>query len=328
MSDTMSAPHSSDDKGEYQIKSSGSDGIKITFNKTKMSKGLKSPKHTGLKPGVNSGPASKKSSGSGKSSSQKLLYSKSSSSSSLDSSHPTILNFKSSSQPGKSSRDNKSNEAGSSSFANFTGSSNDMLKNMLSLASPGPRPDIMKAFDRKFQIPKLSARVKSDEKPSTDEAFNSMHPRSAPTTPIQSSNPSPTMDFMRDGSSSQFQISQQKFLPSQSQQNKFFDHNQVNQSKKLFKSVSSEQLYGDSIDRYSSGSGSNATDNAETDFQAFLKAQTRKSDSSASMPLKSPKHPLGIDGNMNQAGDGQGMPEVRNVFNDNDLIDLNFGTDL
>jgi hypothetical protein len=36
-------------KSEYQIKSSGTstDGIKITFNKTKKSSGSKSPKHTG-----------------------------------------------------------------------------------------------------------------------------------------------------------------------------------------------------------------------------------------------------------------------------------------
>jgi len=49
MSDAL--PGGDEKKSEYMIKSSGSDGIKITFNKTKSSKGLKSPKHTGLKPG-------------------------------------------------------------------------------------------------------------------------------------------------------------------------------------------------------------------------------------------------------------------------------------
>jgi hypothetical protein len=52
MADTIMTPPS-EKKGEYQIKSSGtsSDGIKITFNKTKKSSESKSPKHTGLKPG-------------------------------------------------------------------------------------------------------------------------------------------------------------------------------------------------------------------------------------------------------------------------------------
>lgn len=308
MSDTLSSPSGEDNKGEYQIKSSGSDGIKITFNKTK-SKGSKS---TGLKPGVNSGPASKKSSSGTKSSSQKLLYSKSSSSSSLDTSSSSLLNFKTSPQSGKSSKD-KVDGAGSS-FASFSSNSNDMLKNMLNLASTGP--DIMKAFDRKFQIPKLSAtRGKSDDKTTSDETFNSMLPRSAPSTPMQSSTPSPTLDFMRDNG--QFQMNQQKFLPQQQQQ-KFFEQNQ---NKKLFKSVSSEQIYGDNaIEKFSTGSG----DVPESDFQAFLKAQARKSDTSMHH-LKSPMQ-LAIDGNMNQAGDG--LAEGRNAFNDNDLIDLNFGSEL
>lgn len=45
----MTPPGITEKKGEYQIKSSGtsSDGIKITFNKTKKSSGSKSPKHTG-----------------------------------------------------------------------------------------------------------------------------------------------------------------------------------------------------------------------------------------------------------------------------------------
>lgn len=49
VNDAMVAPDNENKRSEYQIKSSGSDGIKITFNKTKSFKS-KSPKHTGLKP--------------------------------------------------------------------------------------------------------------------------------------------------------------------------------------------------------------------------------------------------------------------------------------
>lgn len=325
MSD-MSAPTGEEKKSEYQIKSSGSDGIKITFNKTKASKGSKSPKHTGLKPGVNSGPASKKSSQSSKSSSsssQKLLYQKSSSSGSLNSSSTTVPSPKSTSQPGKSSSKERSKEGSVSPFSNFSGNSNDMLKNMLNLASPSPRTDIMKAFDKKFQIPKLSARGKSDDKPAFDDAqgFNSA-PRSAPSTPIQSLTPSPTMDFMRDASSSSGQF-QQKFF-SNPQQNKFLDQQQQRQNKKLFKSVSTEQLYGEAMEKSSSsgadknrGSGNEITD---SDFQAFLRAQSKMNDSSVSMHLvKSPME--GMQSNNNSA---QQMSDNANVFNDDDLMDLNF----
>lgn len=320
---TDTAPGGEDHKSEYQIKSSGSDGIKITFNKTKMSKGLKgSPKHTGLKPGVTSGPASKKSSQSSKSS-QKLLYSKSSSSSSLEASNSAHL-FKSSSQPGKSS---SSKDRDLNQFPSFSGSSNDMLKNMLNLASPVPRSDIMKAFDRKFQIPKLSARGKTDEKPAVVEetqGFNSVHPRSAPSTPLQSSTPSPTMDYMRDGSSSSSStMAQQKFLPSPQQQKQFHDNSQS--SKKLFKNVSSEQLFGEPIPKFSNDSrAGGASEISDLDFQTFLKSQSRKPEPSASVSMhlmKSPMHQLGMDGNMNQAAEA-------GVFSDNDLIDLNFGNEL
>lgn len=320
---TDAAPMGEDHKSEYQIKSSGSDGIKITFNKTKMSKGMKgSPKHTGLKPGVTSGPASKKSSQSSKSS-QKLLYSKSSSSSSLEATNPAHLSFKSSSQPGKSSS-SKERSSDLSQFASFSGNSNDMLKNMLNLASPVPRSDIMKAFDRKFQIPKLSAR-KNDEKPTASEdsqGFNSVHPRSAPSTPLQSSTPSPTMDFMRDGSSSSSSsMAQQKFHPSPQQQKQFHENSQS--SKKLFKSVSTEQLFGEQIPKFVNDTRTGG-EISDLDFQAFLKSQSRKPEPSASVSMhlmKSPMHQLGMDGNMNQAAEG-------NVFNDNDLIDLNFGNEL
>ena len=305
-------PSGEEKKGEYQIKSSGSDGIKITFNKTKSSKGLKSPKHTGLKPGVNSGPASKKSSQSSKSSSHKLLFQKSSSSGSLSSPGCRIPSPKSSSQPGKSSSREKSKEI-INPFASFTGSSNDMLKNMLNLATPTPRTDIIKAFDRNFQIPKLSARGKSDDKPLIDEAqpFNMIHPRSAPSTPIQSSTPSPTMDYMREGSSgSHYHMGHPKFLPSSQHQNKFID------DKKLFKSMSTEQLLGN-IEKPSLGTNNmrSSEEINHEDFQTFLRAQSKLNDSSVSM------RQISMEGM--QSGGSQQMTENPNMLRD-DLRDLNF----
>lgn len=313
----MSTPGGDEKKSEYQIKSSGSDGIKITFNKTKSSKGSKSPKHTGLKPGVNSGPASKKSS-SKSSSSQKLLFQKSSSSGSLNSSSSTVPSPKSSSNPAKSSSKERSKEGSVSPFSGFSGSSNDMLKNMLNLASPSPRSDMMKAFDKKFQIPKLSARGKSDDKPAVEEPqpFNAMHPRSAPSTPIQSLTPSPTMDFMREGSSgNQFQMAQQKYFNTQPP-NKFVDQ-QRQQNKKLFKSVSSEQLYGES----SGDKIRSSNEITDADLQAFIRAQSKMNESSSAMHMmKSP-----MDGNIMQPSGGQQIPDrqTANVFDD-DLMDLNF----
>lgn len=327
MSDAMSAPSGEEKKSEYQIKSSGSEGIKITFNKTKSSsKGSKSPKHTGLKPGVNSGPASKKSSSqSSKSSSQKLLFQKSSSSGSLNTFSSTVPSPKSSSQPGKSSSKDKSKESSNSPFSSFAGSSNDMLKNMLNLASPTPRTDIMKAFDKKFQIPKLSARGKSDDKSSLEDiqSFNSLHPRSAPTTPIQSSSPSPTMDFMRDGSSSSQMQMAPKFFSNVQQQNKFIDQQRHN--KKLIKSVSSDQLYGEPDKPPAAADKSrNPSEISDADFQAFLRSQTKINDSSVSMHIvKSPLRQISIDGMMQSSGSQQ-LSDVANVFNDDDLMDLNF----
>lgn len=314
ISDAMSTPGEEKKTGEYQIKSSGSDGIKITFNKTKASKGSKSPKHTGLKPGVNSGPASKKSSSSSsKSSSQKLMFQKSSSSGELTGkSSSTVPSPKSSSQPGKSS---SKKEGSVSPFSNFAGSSNDMLKNMLNLASPSPRSDIMKAFDKKFQIPKLSARGKSDDKPPVDDSLNLMHPRSAPSTPIQSLTPSPTMDFMREGSSGgQFQMKQQNFFPNMQQHNKFIDPQRHN--KKLFKSISSEQLAEEKPQTVDKVRGSNEITDA--DFQAFLRAQSKMND-----PMqKSPFHQLGMDAGMMSSGGSQQQMNDGSVFNDDDLLNF------
>lgn len=275
------------------IKSSGSDGIKITFNKTKSSKGSKSPKHTGLKPGVNSGPKSSKSS------SQKLLYQKSSSSGSLSYSSSTVPSPKSSSQPGKSSSSSKE-KSKDILFSSF--SSNDMLKNMLNLGSPAPRSDLIKAFDKKFQIPKLSAR-KVEDKPSDGSSFNLVHPRSAPSTPLQSSTPSPTMDHLREPSSSQFQMSQQRPFSNLQPPFKLQD---TQRSKKLFKSVSSEQLFDGAVEHRHSSKNDEITD---VDFQTFLKAQSRLKESSVSMHLVK-------GGNNQQSGDSS--------VNDSDLMDLNF----
>ncbi|CRL02750.1 CLUMA_CG015829, isoform A [Clunio marinus] len=307
MSDAIATSHGDEKKGEYQIKSSGSDGIKITFNKTKSSKSPKSPKHTGLKPGVNSGPASKKSSQSHKSSSQKLLYQKSNSSGSLNPQTFT-MSPKSSSQPSRSSSKERSKEGSVSPMSGFAGTSNDMLKNMLKMASTGPRPDVIKSFDKNFQIPKLSSRGKSDEKTSFEDNFKLMHPRSAPTTPVHHLTPSPTLDFMRDGGAggNLFQPSMQNsFLTSNQQLN----NKSVNQNKKLFKSVSSEHLPGEENEKFPKSSDSN-----DNDFQTFLRAQSKMNDQAVSMQIfKS----IDLGGNMTQSGGNLQMND--SMFNDDDL---------
>lgn len=279
INDTLSPLSGEEKKGEYQIKPSGSDGIKITFNKTKSSKGSKSPKHTGLKKGVNSGPASKKTSQS-ITSSHKLLFQKSSSSGSLSSSVYTAPSPKSLSQPGKSSSKEKSKDSNISSFSSLVGSSTDMLKNMLNLTAPMPRTDIMKAFDRNFQIPKLSARAKSDDKQALDEVqpCNSLHPRSAPSTPIQSSTPSPTMDCIRESSGAG--LYQPKIFGSSHHQNKYIE-NQT-QNEKLFKSASSEQLYDDA-EKASISVIRNSIDLSDNGFQGFLRTQSKVNESSTSL---------------------------------------------
>lgn len=171
--------------GEYMVKPS-SDGIKITINKTRSkdasksglkssssgsssSSGNGSPKtHTGLKPGVNSGPASKKpqttlpvKQGSGKSSSKLITGSKS-----------TSASLKSI----KSSRDSKvrSLKPGEKSTSIFSSSKSDSKKSspsalredgeykLLNASSAMTQQLVvegfMKQLDTKFQIPKLSQR--------------------------------------------------------------------------------------------------------------------------------------------------------------------------
>lgn len=172
-----------------------------------------------------------------------------------------------------------------------------MLKNMLNLPSPTPRVDLMKSF----QIPKLSARAKSDDKPLTDDQ---MHPRSAPTTPSHPMAPSPTLDM------SQFGQQQHKFFSSiqQQQQQKFMEQQQ--RQKKLFKSASSEFLY----DSQTSQSDGLAGMRGDAEFQAFLRAQS------------------GNDMGMNiDAGGSAGSQQMpTNLFNDgDDGLNLDFiGSDI
>ncbi|KAL5278647.1 MED1 family protein [Megaselia abdita] len=142
---------------EYMIKPS-EDGMKITINKTKMAYGTpNSPKkHTGLKPGVNSGPSMKKFSTS--SSSTKHAFQKSNSSGSLPSApipQPT-------------------NPA-------------DVMK-LLQFSTPNGD-----ALMKSFQIPKLS---RNNNTANSQDSKNSIRPISAPSTPVPSFKPSPNPHSM------------------------------------------------------------------------------------------------------------------------------------
>lgn len=369
----------------------------MTLNKTKSSSksgsgGSKSvsssPKHhTGLKPGVNSGPASKKSSSSSSQSgsssssknlSQKFLYQKSSSSGSLGQSYnakQSSPKASSQSQPGKSSSSSSSfskdkpmsasKERSNSPFpSGLANSSKDMLK-MLSFASQSqPLEGLMKSFDaaKKFQIPKLSARGKSDDKPVPEDVssghFAALHQQqqhkfnssSAPTTPIQSQTPSPTptgemnknsMEFLRESGQIANNYGQKYFSNINSQQNKFLNEQQQrqNKNKKLFKSVSSEQLYGDDIRKKNS-----KPELTESDFQAIFRSQSadkavenqQNQPSTVSLHIvKSPlptstmalmqsettmMQSLGAQPMMSVGGSG-GVGGSTNIFTDDDLMD-------
>jgi hypothetical protein len=253
-----------------------------------------------LKPGVQSGPASKKSqsSKSSSSSSQKLLFQKSNSSSALpSSSSANVPSPKSTSQPGKASR----KESSMSPFysGNSGSSSNDMLKNMLNLPSPTPRVDIMKAFDKKFQIPKLSARAKSDDKAAIDIES---HAKSAPTTPSHPMD-NPAMDILSGFSQQQKFFSQQKLLEQQKQQ-------------KIFKSASSEHLY-DTKPSIVNQAVTPSMRSSDGDFQAFLRAQSNNSNFNMGM----------MDANLMMQNNQQ---LSGGLFNDNDDgLNLDFiGNDL
>lgn len=186
-----------------------------------------------------------------------------------------------------------------SSFA--SGYSNDMLKSMLNQASLAPV-----TFDKKFQIPKLSARSSKpeNEKAAFDEAsnFNAMHPRSAPATP------SPSMEGQLSINPNQYQMTQQKSFANTQQPNKIND--QQNRNKKLFKSVSSEQLFNETIEKLTN----NSDEINSADFQAFLRAQSRLKDSSVSMQIS--QNPM-----RNNVSSQQSM---ESALNEGDLLDLNF----
>lgn len=152
-------PGTSQEDNEYMIKPS-EDGMKITINKTKMGYGTpNSPKkHTGLKPGVNSGPSMKKFSSS---SSTKHAFQKSNSSGSLPSapiSQPT-------------------NPA-------------DVMK-LLQFSTPNGD-----ALMKSFQIPKLSRNNNTASNPNPQDSKNSIRPTSAPSTPVPSFKPSPNPHSM------------------------------------------------------------------------------------------------------------------------------------
>lgn len=153
-------PGTSQEDNEYMIKPS-EDGMKITINKTKMGYGTpNSPKkHTGLKPGVNSGPSMKKFSSS---SSTKHAFQKSNSSGSLPSApipQPT-------------------NPA-------------DVMK-LLQFSTPNGD-----ALMKSFQIPKLSRNNNTTTTAAADSKNNhSIRPTSAPSTPVPSFKPSPNPHSM------------------------------------------------------------------------------------------------------------------------------------
>ncbi|XP_055703835.1 mediator of RNA polymerase II transcription subunit 1 [Phlebotomus papatasi] len=227
----------------YMVKPS-LDGMKITINKTRNKEsspkttestgklnlgsgsgggsGSNSPKtHTGLKPGVNSGPASKKSqqnssnlSGTSKSSSSsdsnRSSFQKSNSSGSLSgssskvsgngsggftktSSGSDLSKVSSTVNHGSSEkqRTEKSKAPQKNTFESVFLQANREADAMKKLGFGGSTMEgFMKALDKKFQIPKLSARSAS-----TDEVKKESRPvssSSAPTTPIPLMMASPT----------------------------------------------------------------------------------------------------------------------------------------
>ncbi|CAD7081015.1 unnamed protein product [Hermetia illucens] len=216
----------SNQNSEYMIKPS-LDGMKITINKTRTKdspssagsnssnskggststpgsfskifstsgggSGSGSPKrHTGLKPGVNSGPASKKSQ-SGQSFSKLNLgsqsypnipgrgnFQKSSSSGSLSSSTSSKSSYSSSKSLSSSSLSNAADSLKKDKAKNRTDAS-DVMK-MLGFASP--MEGFMKSLNTKFQIPKLSARTNDDSKKSDPSRVNSSSTVLSSTTAV------------------------------------------------------------------------------------------------------------------------------------------------
>lgn len=199
--------------GEYMVKPS-SDGMKLTINKTRSkeskssgfkssSSGSGSPKtHTGLKPGVNSGPASKKphqvsqqknTMNSSKTGNGGIPSSKSSSRSSSSPIPGALKPVKSSSGSPKLSETNrrdKSSRQPNKGEKSLFGKSQDMRKvsplglredgegDRFKLHSGKMEPSMVvegltKTLDTKFQIPKLSQRINAadaDQKKSVSPA--------------------------------------------------------------------------------------------------------------------------------------------------------------
>jgi mediator of RNA polymerase II transcription subunit 1 len=180
--------------GEYMVKPS-SDGMKLTINKTrtkdssKMKSGSGSPKtHTGLKPGVNSGPASKKpqqksssgslvKSGSGKTSSLKSSLVKSGSSSNRSQGSPkTDPNRpRDKPRPPKSDKSIFSVSKSDAKTRSPTSEPSDGYKSAPLAISPQLVVEgLMKPLlDTKFQIPKLSARNSNPEESKKEKSSDS-----------------------------------------------------------------------------------------------------------------------------------------------------------
>jgi mediator of RNA polymerase II transcription subunit 1 len=184
---SSSSQKSSDSKNgvknsEYMVKSS-SDGIKITINKTKKDGSSKSsssssssyksssslpssPKHTGLKPGVISGPASKKTQQKSNSSSSSSRNSSPSSSKQSSSSKSGTLSPSTS----KSSSSSKSNSSPKSSSSDKSRSKNDKSSSKDRRPSPSTFKDDQDG-EKAFKI--LAAQAKLDiEMPKLDTKFH------------------------------------------------------------------------------------------------------------------------------------------------------------
>lgn len=194
-----------------------------------------------------------------------------------------------------------------------------MLKNMLNLPSPTPRIDLMKAFDKKFQIPKLSRPKNNNDGVTisgTDD--HSTHPRSAPTTPSHTLTPSPTLEY-RDAQFSMGQP-QKQFFSNLHQQQKFIE--QQHKQKKLYKSASSEQIY-ENQDNNQRMSPIDSFRPSDADFQAFLRAQTKNNVDMGLNLMES----MSAGGNQQQQ---QQQQVTSNIFNDaDDGLNLDFiGNDL
>ncbi|KAI5745156.1 hypothetical protein M8J76_008725 [Diaphorina citri] len=178
--------------GEYQVKHS-SDGMKITINKTKtLTKIAKpsssSPKFTGLKPGVISGPASKKSStlsskpptlssssgsstSTGGSSSSKISSSSASSSSGVTGSSTSSSSSKLSSSSSSSS--SKSSSPSLSTKSNFKTSSSSSSSSSSSLSKSSGSSDLTKQRDKMKLSSKSSSGSNSPSLSSSDKSKKS-----------------------------------------------------------------------------------------------------------------------------------------------------------